>query len=91
MNDAVTVDKAGRIVLPKPLRDRLHLGPGDTLEIKVEGEQVTLTPRRAIPPLQKERGVWVFRSGEPLSEAETLETLRKIRERSERHNPEDAQ
>ena len=80
MDATVTVDKAGRVVLPKALRDRLHLAPGDSLDLTVEGEQVTMRPRRVTPPLQKERGVWVFRTGEPLTATETRETLRGIRE-----------
>jgi len=86
MSARVTIDKAGRVVLPKTLRDELHLSPGDILDLSVEGEQVTLRPRRITPPLQKERGVWVFRTGEPLAAAETGETLRGIREqRARRH------
>ena len=71
MEAKLTIDKAGRVVLPKILRDELHLSPGDTLELTVDGEQMTLRPHRVTPPLQKERGVWVFRTGEPLTAAET--------------------
>ncbi|HWQ70619.1 MAG TPA: AbrB/MazE/SpoVT family DNA-binding domain-containing protein [Patescibacteria group bacterium] len=39
MKATVTIDKAGRVVLPKTLRDELHLAPGDTLNLKVEGER----------------------------------------------------
>ena len=81
MDAKITLDKAGRVVLPKIVRDELRLNPGDTLELTVEGEQMTLRPQRATSPLQRERGVWVFRSGEKLTAAETRETLRKIRER----------
>ena len=35
MNARITVDSAGRILLPEPLREELHLGPGDTLSWKV--------------------------------------------------------
>lgn len=31
----VTIDKAGRVVVPKPLRDLLHLEPGQELELEV--------------------------------------------------------
>jgi AbrB family looped-hinge helix DNA binding protein len=90
MDAKVTLDKAGRVVLPKILRDELHLSPGDTLELTVEGDQMTLRPQRATSPLQKERGVWVFRSGEKLIDAETREALRKIREQRSQTNARDA-
>lgn len=86
MSATVNIDKAGRIVLPKALRDTLHLSPGDTLELTVEDEQVHLRPRRNVPPLQKERGVWVLRTGEPLDAAQARETLHEIRERRARRN-----
>ncbi len=79
MPASVTLDKAGRVVLPKPLRDELHLSPGDTLDVSVEGEAMTLRPRRAAPALQKERGVWVYRTGEPLTVEETDEVIQRIR------------
>ena len=82
----VTLDQAGRVVLPKALRDELHLSPGDILDLTVKGDEVTLRPRRSATPLQKERGVWVFRTGEPLTADETEETLRKIRTQRQRHN-----
>ena len=90
MNAKVTLDKAGRVVLPKILRDALHLSPGDTLELTVEGDQMTLRPQRATSPLQKERGVWVFRSGEKLTAAETREALHKVREQRSQANARDA-
>ena len=86
MDAKVTLDKAGRVVLPKILRDELQLSPGDILELTVEGDQMTLRPQRATSPLQKERGVWVFRSGEKLTADETRETLHKIREQRSQTN-----
>jgi AbrB family looped-hinge helix DNA binding protein len=62
MNIRIIVDKAGRVVIPKPLRDELHLGPGDSLEMESAGEQITLRPLRGTGPLTKEHGVWVFHS-----------------------------
>lgn len=86
MSNKVTLDRAGRVVLPKTLRDELHLSPGDTLDVTVKGDEVTLRPRRGATPLQKERGVWVFRTGEPLTAGETEETLRNIRAQRQRQN-----
>jgi AbrB family looped-hinge helix DNA binding protein len=86
MNSKVTLDRAGRVVLPKTLRDEMHLSPGDTLDLTVKGDEVTLRPRRGATPLQKERGVWVFRTGKPLTADETAETLRNIRAQRHRRN-----
>ena len=86
MRSKVTLDQAGRVVLPKTLRDELHLSPGDVLDVTVTGDEVTLRPRRSATPLQKERGVWVFRTGEPLAADEAEATLRNIRAQRDRHN-----
>lgn len=62
MNAKVTIDKAGRVVLPKSIREGLRIGPGDTLEIETEGDRLVISPVRIRPGLQKEQGVWVYRS-----------------------------
>lgn len=88
MTTKLTVDKAGRVVLPKPLRDELELAAGDTLELESRGEQITLRPVRGAVPLQKERGIWVYRAGRSLTAATTDQTLRQIREERDRGNRE---
>jgi AbrB family looped-hinge helix DNA binding protein len=80
MNILLTIDKAGRIVIPRPLRKVLHLEPGDTLEMESAGEQITLRPVRGTGPLTKEQGVWVFRTGQPLPASATDEMLQQLRE-----------
>ncbi len=80
MTAKLRLDKAGRVVLPKPVRDELELAPGDTLELESCGEQITLRPVRVITPLRKERGVWVYRTGEKLPASVADETIRQIRE-----------
>ena len=91
MSSKVTLDRAGRVVLPKTLRDELHLAAGDTLDVTVKGDEITLRPRRGVTPLQKERGVWVFRTGEPLTADETEETLRDIRAQRQHRNARESQ
>ena len=86
MTTILTLDKAGRVVLPKPLRDELELVAGDTLELESRGEQIMLRPVRGSAPLQKERGIWVYRTGRPLTAAITDETLRQIRDERDRAN-----
>jgi AbrB family looped-hinge helix DNA binding protein len=75
----VTVDKAGRLVLPKPLRDTLRLTAGSSLELDTEGERIILTPVRPSPALRKEFGIWVFQG--PPTEASIPELLNEVRER----------
>jgi len=86
MTTRLTLDKAGRVVLPKPLRDELELAAGDTLELETRGEQIMLRPVRGSAPLQKERGIWVYRTGRPLTAATTDETLRQVREERDPQN-----
>jgi AbrB family looped-hinge helix DNA binding protein len=86
MNTKVTLDQAGRVVLPKKLREELHLSPGDTLDLSVQGDAVTLRPRRGASPMLKKQGVWVFSTGRPMTSDETAEALRDIREQRDRKN-----
>jgi AbrB family looped-hinge helix DNA binding protein len=60
MTTKITLDRAGRVLIPKTLRQELHLGPGDALQLDSEGEQITLRPVRPQALLKKERGVWVY-------------------------------
>ena len=83
MTGRLTIDKAGRIVLPKPLRDELQLEPGDSLEVNTSGEEITLRPLRGGSPLKKKRGVWVFETGEPLPDSVVQQTTRAIRRERE--------
>ena len=81
MTAKLTMDRAGRVAIPKMLREELELGPGDNLELECEGEQIVLRPLRRRPALEKERGVWVYRTGERLRASEAQETLKRIRVR----------
>jgi AbrB family looped-hinge helix DNA binding protein len=86
MNKTVTLDRAGRVVIPKRLRDELHLQAGDTLALSCEGERLTLQPARSSSPLRKEHGVWVFRGGQKLPATATDQLLRDQREARDREN-----
>ncbi len=86
MSIRLTIDKAGRVVIPKPMREELHLEPGDSLDMESAGEQIILRPVRGTGPLTKEHGVWVFHSGQPLSASATDEMLHQIREERDMEN-----
>lgn len=57
MNAIVEIDKAGRIVVPKKLRDALHLVPGTRLSIERSGDRLTLMPGSIAARLVIEDGV----------------------------------
>ena len=84
MNTTVNMDRAGRIVLPKPVRDELLLSPGDALDLELSRDQIVLKLART-GRMRKVKGVWVFDSGGPPVEAgifkKALHRVRKERER----------
>jgi AbrB family looped-hinge helix DNA binding protein len=47
------VDKLGRIVLPKAVREKLQLAPGDELELESLDDRITLRPLRGTAQLRK--------------------------------------
>ena len=79
MTTQITIDSAGRVVIPKSLRDVLDLAPGDTLDLEATGQSITLRPARAAVPLTKEKGVWVFRTGQPLDSSAAENVLSQLR------------
>ncbi len=86
MHATVTIDKAGRIVIPKPVRDKLRLGAGDILALEAEDDQFVLKPIHPGTRLTKERGVWVFHGSKPLSLEEANELVDRARAERDQHN-----
>ena len=44
MKRDISIDQAGRIVLPSEVRRQLNLGPGSRLRVAVVAERIELTP-----------------------------------------------
>jgi AbrB family looped-hinge helix DNA binding protein len=84
MTRTLILDKPGRVVIPKALREDLKSAPGDALRLDAAGEQITLRPVRAEVPIRKEDGVWVFRAGKKVdvSIRKLIEEGREERSRS---------
>lgn len=55
----IVVDKAGRVVLPIPIRRQFHLGAGSVLDLQVAPGGIVLRPQEQVPMLAEERGVLV--------------------------------
>ncbi|HEY4115794.1 MAG TPA: AbrB/MazE/SpoVT family DNA-binding domain-containing protein [Rhizomicrobium sp.] len=85
MADQVTLDSTGRVVIPKELRDELHLEAGDKLTVKSDGQGVTLRPVRPEPRMRKKQGIWVFQGGGgPISAEEFDRVLQEQRHERDR-------
>ena len=54
-----TIDKAGRLVVPKRLRDQFHLLPGTEIEITADRDGIRIRPRDSEPSLIREHGFLV--------------------------------
>ncbi|MBI5075525.1 MAG: AbrB/MazE/SpoVT family DNA-binding domain-containing protein [Nitrospirae bacterium] len=55
-----TIDRFGRVVVPKELRDRFGFQPGTEIEIDEHDREIVLKQADQVSPLQDEDGVLVF-------------------------------
>jgi AbrB family looped-hinge helix DNA binding protein len=74
-----TLDKFGRIVIPKEIRDDFNLKPGSQIRIEESEQAIILKPVPGEPNLHWKDGVLVF-SGTPMGDLDkALEKNRKDR------------
>lgn len=73
------IDLYGRIVIPKPIRDRLGLQPGAGLELSLEDESLKLTPTRQESGVKEKEGILVCTSDLPAEPEQALEKVRTRR------------
>lgn len=74
MDTTVEMDKAGRVVLPKKVRDALHLRAGQRLTLHVTDDTISLSPQQPGRGLYRKNGWLVYDSGVPMS-AEMADSL----------------
>lgn len=77
------LDRAGRLVLPKPLRDLMGLRPGTKFEIYERNGEIRLVPIPEEPTLEKKDGVLVVTSGDPLPDEDWTQKMREARTSSQ--------
>jgi AbrB family looped-hinge helix DNA binding protein len=80
--ETIQMDKAGRVVLPKPLREQFNLLPGDKLRLSVDGKGIRLEPTDVAGTLVRKGSLLVFRGGfsEPITTAKVDQLLREDRD-----------
>jgi len=77
----IKIDKAGRLVLPKPVRDRFRLRAGANLELEEHPEGLILRPVARRASMAQEKGIWVHlgKIPEGLDWDELVDALREER------------
>ena len=74
-----TIDAAGRIVVPKPLRDALGLLPGTKLDVSVYGAGIQLVPAGRTARLVEEDGVLVATGEASIDDDDVFSLLDSMR------------
>jgi AbrB family looped-hinge helix DNA binding protein len=85
MSTTVEIDKAGRIVVPKKLRDALHFTPGTRLKVERTGDRLVLEADFPEPRLEMRDGMWVMVGGPPIAVDDVNALIDEQRERRMRY------
>jgi AbrB family looped-hinge helix DNA binding protein len=83
MNTTLTIDKAGRVVLPKPVRDQMQLSAGDSLVLDSADDRIVLRPVREAVGMRKKQGIWILDVDEPLTMETVNQTMDEVRHEHE--------
>ncbi|MBI4373801.1 MAG: AbrB/MazE/SpoVT family DNA-binding domain-containing protein [Deltaproteobacteria bacterium] len=78
----IAIDRFGRLVLPKEIRDRLGLKAGVEFEVEEQEQGIFLKPVVPQARLIEKDGLPVFSLGRPMTEEEADRLLVRARERS---------
>ena len=81
MKTTLTIDAAGRIVLPQPVRRQFHLRRGSTLDLEVDPDAIILRPTHRTGVLVEDDGLLIH-EGQP--EGDVAAALGEARTRRDR-------
>ncbi|HWZ32057.1 MAG TPA: AbrB/MazE/SpoVT family DNA-binding domain-containing protein [Bryobacteraceae bacterium] len=78
-----TIDRAGRVVIPKALRERAGIAPGTQVELREIDGVIQLIAPRPQGRIVNEDGVWVWESAPgtpPITQEQIDEAIEELRE-----------
>jgi AbrB family looped-hinge helix DNA binding protein len=81
----ISLDAAGRVVLPKALRESLHLVAGEPLVAEQREDEIVIRRKEQAPGLVQERGLLVYDSGVPPASVDIVGWIDDDRERRLRY------
>jgi len=84
MNAIAEIDKAGRVVVPKKMRDVLHLRAGTRLHLRQVGETIVIEPESKPRGLYMKKGTLVYDAG-PGPATDVVEWVAEDREARLKH------
>ena len=79
MNATAEIDKSGRLVVPKKLRESLHLVAGTRVTLRLNGNEIVIALEAKPRGLYLDRGTLVYDAG-PLAPINVLEWIKRDRE-----------
>jgi AbrB family looped-hinge helix DNA binding protein len=77
-----TIDGAGRVVIPKPMRDEAGLRPGTELEVEFRDGRIEIAPATVPMRVVRRQGPAFIEPGSempPLTAAEVRDVLERVR------------
>jgi AbrB family looped-hinge helix DNA binding protein len=77
---SITIDRAGRIVVPKAFRERFGLHPGTELEIEAEADGLRLRARDSAPVFVEKEGLLIHHAAGPAMEIDVAAFINRERD-----------
>lgn len=83
MSITITIGKAGRLVVPKTIRDSLGLREGSRLKLEVRGGKIQAAPEVDAVRIEMKSGLPVILGGPPLKPGDIVRAIQADRDASD--------
>ena len=85
MTTIITMDRAGRLVIPQPIRERFGLlGGAHTFEIEAGVDGIVLRPIGDAVPMERHASGWIVFNSSGSTAVDPVRAVTQVRERRQR-------